>query len=321
MVPLSFWIGFHLAVFVFLAVDLGVIHRSPGEIHLREALVWSIVWIGAALAFNAGIYRYLGPERGLEFFTGYLIERALSIDNIFVFIVVFSFFGVPAVHQHRVLFWGILGALAFRGALIAAGAALLVRFHWMTFLFGAFLLITGVRLFFRRPEQIDVGRNPVLRLARRLLPVTEGYEGGAFLFQRAGRWTATPLLLVLLVVESADVAFALDSIPAIFAVTRSPFIVYTSNVFAILGLRASYFLMAALVPRLRYLSAGLAAVLVFIGLKMLGEPWFALTTGASLLTVVLLLSGAVAASLLAPPARGPRHGAGGGAAGPRSDFP
>ncbi|HKM90135.1 MAG TPA: TerC/Alx family metal homeostasis membrane protein [Candidatus Acidoferrales bacterium] len=303
MVPLSFWIGFHGLLLAFLALDLGVFHRAPKPVSLRDAAIWSVVWIVAALAFNAGVYAYLGPARGLEFFTGYLIERALSIDNIFVFVVVFSYFGVPGDHQHRVLFWGILGALGLRGALIAAGAVLLERFHWVNFLFGAFVLVTGVRFFFHRPEKIDVGRNPVLRLARRFLPVTQGYEGGAFLVKRAGGWAVTPLLLVLLVVESVDVAFALDSIPAIFAVTRVPFIVYTSNVFAILGLRASYFLMAALVPRLTYLSAGLAAVLVFIGLKMLGAAWFTMTTGVSLLIVLLLLGAAAGASLLAPAPR------------------
>src|SRR5271155_1272377 len=219
MVPLSFWIGFHAVLLAFLAVDLGVFHRTPKEVGIRAAAVWSVVWILAALAFNAGIYFHLGPSRGLEFFTGYLIERALSIDNLFVFVVVFSFFGVPAEHQHRVLFWGILGTLVLRGALIAAGAALVERFHWVNLLFGAFVLATGVRFFFHRPEKIDVGRNPVLRLARRFLPVTEGYEGGAFVVKRAGRWAITPLLCVLLVVESVDVAFALDSIPAIFAVT------------------------------------------------------------------------------------------------------
>jgi TerC family integral membrane protein len=300
MVPLSFWLGFHVALFIVLALDLGVFHRGPKAISLREAAAWSVVWVLAALAFNAGVYAYLGPARGLEFLTGYLIERALSIDNIFVFVVVFSYFGVPAEHHHRVLFWGILGALALRGGLIAAGAVLLERFQWVSYLFGAFVLATGVRFFFHQPEKIDVGRNPVLRLARRLLPVSGEYEGRAFLIRRAGRWIATPLLFVLLVVESVDVAFALDSIPAVFAVTHSPFIVYTSNVLAILGLRASYFLMAALVPRLSYLSAGLAAVLVFIGLKMLGQPWIAVSTGVSLLVVLALLAVAAGASLLSP---------------------
>jgi len=312
MIPLSFWIGFHVALLVFLALDLGVFHRRPGEIGLREAAIWSVVWIVAALAFNAGVYRYLGPERGLEFFTGYFIERTLSIDNIFVFVVVFSFFAVPPAHQHRLLVWGILGALVFRGVLIAAGAALLERFHWVSLLFGVFILLTGVKFFFHRPEEMNVTGNPMLRLARKLLPVTEEYEGGSFLVKRAGRLMATPLLLVLLVVESVDVAFALDSIPAIFAVTRSPFIVYTSNVFAILGLRASYFLLAGLVPKLRYLSTGLAAVLVFIGLKMLGDYWIPLSTGVSLLIVLMLLGVAVGASLLIPNARAQGDGAAGG---------
>ncbi|HMD32080.1 MAG TPA: TerC family protein [Candidatus Acidoferrales bacterium] len=304
MVPVSFWFIFHLVLLAFLALDLGVFHRNPHEVSTREAMIWSVVWIVVALGFNAGVYHYMGPDRGLEFFTGYVIERALSIDNIFVFVVVFSSFSVPAIHQHRVLVWGILGALAFRGALIGAGAALLERFHWLTIVFGAFILITGVRFFFHSPEKMDVRKNPVLRLARRFLPMTEEYAGGAFFVKQAGRWVATPLLLVLLLVESVDVAFALDSIPAIFAVTRVPFIVYTSNVFAILGLRASYFLLAALVPRLHYLSMGLAAVLVFIGIKMLAERWLSISTGVSLLTVALLLCVSVGASLVAPPRAG-----------------
>ena len=204
------------------------------------------------------------------------------------------------MQHHRVLFWGIFGALVLRGGLIAAGAALLERFQWVNYVFGTFVLITGVRFFFHSPEKVDVSRNPVLRLARRLLPVTEGYEGNEFLVKRDRRWMATPLLLVLLVVESVDLAFALDSIPSIFAVTRSPFVVYTSNVLAILGLRASYFLMAALVPRLVYLSAGLAAVLVFIGLKMLGQPWVEISTGISLAVVMAILAATAAASLMAP---------------------
>ena len=305
MVPVSFWVGFHLILFLFLALDLGVFHRNPHEVSTREAAFWTVIWTVAALLFNGWIYHYMGPERGLEFFTGYVIERALSIDNIFVFVVLFSFFSVPAKQQHRVLFWGILGALAFRGAMIAAGAALLERFHWLTFVFGAFILITGIKFFFHSPEKMNVGNNPVLRLARRLLPVTDTYHEGAFLIRESGRWLGTPLLLVLLLVESADVAFALDSIPAIFAVTRVPFIVYTSNVFAILGLRASYFLLAALVPRLRFLSIGLAAVLVFIGLKMLTEPWVPIGTGLSLIIVTVMLCLSVVASLLLPrPAQG-----------------
>ncbi|HVN10318.1 MAG TPA: TerC/Alx family metal homeostasis membrane protein [Patescibacteria group bacterium] len=300
MVPLSFWIGFHAVLLVLLGLDLGVFHRRPHEVSFREAAVWSVVWVVVAIAFNWGVYVYMGPRHGLEFFTGYVIERALSIDNIFVFVVVFAFFGVPAEFQHRVLFWGIFGALVMRGAFIAAGAALLARFHWVNYVFGAFVLFTGVRFFFHKPEKVDVGRNPALRLARRLLPVTEGYEGRSFLVKRGGQWLATPLLLVLLVVESVDVVFALDSIPSIFAVTQSPFIVYTSNVFAILGLRASYFLLAALVPRLVYLSAGLATVLVFIGVKMLVEPWMQISIGVSLGVVVSALVLTTVASLLAP---------------------
>jgi tellurite resistance protein TerC len=301
MVPFSAWAAFHVALFGFLSLDLGVFHRKNEPVGLRSAALWSCFWVLLALAFAAGVNYTLGPQRGLEFLTGYLIERALSLDNTFVFAVVFSFFAVPAGLQHRVLFWGILGALIFRGAFIAAGVTLLEHFSWLNLVFGAFVLITGVRFFFHRPENIRVERNPLLRLARRMLPVTAEYHGSQFIVRsEPGGWAVTPLLLVLLVVESADVAFALDSIPAIFSVTRDPFIVYTSNVFAILGLRASYFLIAALLARLRFINIGLSALLVFIGLKMLAEPWYRLSIGASLLIVLLLLVGMVAASLLAP---------------------
>lgn len=301
MVPLSAWAAFHVALFGFLALDLGVFHRKSEPVSLRSAALWSGFWVLLALAFAAGVHYALGPQRGLEFLTGYLIERALSLDNTFLFAVIFSFFGVPAGLQHRVLFWGILGALVFRGAFIAAGVVLLERFSWIDLVFGALVLVAGVRFFFHRPEDIQVGRNPLLRLAQRMLPATAEYHGSHFIVRRepAG-WAVTPLLLVLLVVESADVTFALDSIPAIFSVTHDPFIVYTSNVFAILGLRASYFLVAALLARLRFINAGLSAMLVFIGLKMLAEPWYRLSIGVSLLVVLFLLAGMVAASLLAP---------------------
>jgi tellurite resistance protein TerC len=274
-------IGFHLFVALMLALDLGVFHRHAHVVSMTEASVWSVVWVVLALAFAGGIWRWWdwwnpgqaehGPEKAVEFITGYLIEKSLSVDNLFVFLVIFRYFGVPAHLQHRVLVWGIVGALMLRAVLILAGAALLHAFDWMTYVFGAFLIYTGYKLFRSAEDDIDPARNPLLRLARRLLPVVDNYESPRFWVRRAGRWYATPLPLVLLVVESTDVVFAIDSIPAIFGVTRDPFIVYTSNVFAILGLRALYFLLAGILGRFRYLKVGLAAVLVFVGLKMLGE--------------------------------------------------
>jgi tellurite resistance protein TerC len=232
------WVGFNLFVLAMLALDLGIFHRKAHVVSLKEAAVWSIVWITLALVFNSGIYFWSGPEPALKFFTGYLIEKSLSVDNIFVFVLIFSAFSVPAAFQHRVLFWGILGALLMRGTLILAGSVLLNEFHWIIYVFGAFLILTGIKMAFQRHAEQHPEDNPLVRLVRRLLPMTNGYEGDRFFVRRAGKWLATPLLLVLLSVEFTDLIFAVDSIPAIFAVTQDPFIVYTSNVFAILGLRS-----------------------------------------------------------------------------------
>jgi tellurite resistance protein TerC len=274
-------IGFHLAIAFILVLDLGVFHRQSHVVSMTEAGIWSAVWVILALAFAGGIWygwhRWhpgspdQGPEKALAFITGYVIEKSLSVDNLFVFLVIFRYFGVPARLQHRVLVWGILGALILRALLILAGAALLHAFDWMIYLFGGFLIYTGYKLFRAAEDDIDPGRNPLLRLARRLLPVVDNYESSRFWVRRAGRWHATPLPLVLLVVESSDVVFAVDSIPAIFAVTKDPFIVYTSNIFAIMGLRALYFVLAGFLGRFRYLKVGLAVVLVFVGVKMLVE--------------------------------------------------
>lgn len=306
-VPVWLWIVFNLFVLLMLALDLGVFHRKAHAVSAKEALTWTSVWIGLALIFNAGIFffwhriipnsSYSNSEAALSFFTGYLIEKALSVDNIFVFILIFSFFAVPAVHQHRILFWGILGALVMRGALILAGAALLERFHWVIYLFGAFLIFTGVRMAFHRDEEIHPEKNPVVRFFRRLMPVTENFEGDKFFIRRAGAWMATPLFLVLLIIESTDLVFAVDSIPAIFAVTRDPFIVYTSNVFAILGLRALYFLLADVMDKFEYLKLGLSAVLTFVGVKMVIADLYKIPMGLSLIVVAGILAIAIAASL------------------------
>lgn len=288
---------FNLFVLAMLALDLGVFHRRAHAISLREATVWSAVWIGLSLAFNVGLYFWRGPEPALEFLTGYILEKSLSMDNVFVFAVIFTYMAVPAADQHKVLFWGVLGALIMRAAFIIAGVALISRFEWILYVFGVFLVVTGVRLFRQTHEEIHPERNPILRLARRVLPVTEGYEGAAFFVRRAGRLLATPLFLVLLMVETTDVLFATDSIPAVFAVTRDPFIVYTSNIFAILGLRALYFVLAGAITKFRYLRPGLSLILIFVGVKMLAVHYYKLPVGISLAVICSILAVSIGASL------------------------
>lgn len=292
------WVGFVAFILAMLALDLGVLNRKAHEISLREAAVWSAVWIGLALLFNAVLFFWQGSGVALEFFTAYLIEKSLSVDNIFVFVVIFASFGVPAAYQHRVLFWGILGALVMRGALIALGITLLSLFDWVLYVFGVFLVITGVRLAFRREQTIHPNKNPLVRLAQRILPVTDSYEGTRFFVRRSGQLAATPLLLVLILIESTDLLFALDSIPAVLAITVDPFIVYTSNVFAILGLRSLYFLLARSVQRFRYLNVGLAAILAFVGVKMLLHDIVHIPISVSLGGIAAILVVTIAASLV-----------------------
>ena len=301
----ALWIGFTAFVLVLLALDLGVFHRKAHAVRVREALLWTGIWIALAMVFNLGVYFRFGSERALEFLTGYVIEKALSIDNLFVFLVVFSYFSVPPALQHRVLFWGILGALIMRVAFIVVGAALLQAFHWVMYVFGGFLVFTGIKLLLQRKAEVHPERNPVLRLFRRIVPAASDYHGTRFLVRQAGRWYATPLLMVLVVIEAADIVFAVDSIPAIFAVTSDPFIVYTSNIFAILGLRALYFALAAMMGRFHYLKVGLGLVLAFVGAKMVIADLYEIPIVVSLAVVVALLSGSVAVSLLRPPANLP----------------
>lgn len=305
------WAGFTAAVIALLAVDLLVFHRRVHEVGSREALAWSAGWVGLALLFNLGIYRWFGHRHGLEFFTGYLIELALSVDNLFVFILIFSTFGVPAAYQHRVLFWGILGAQVMRAVFILLGAALLTAFHWVVFLFGGFLVYTGVKILFSRGTEVHPERNPVLKLFGKVIPSIPEFDGPRFLTKRKGRWVATALLPVLVVVEATDVVFAVDSIPAIFAVTKDPFIVYTSNIFAILGLRSFYFLLASAMGKFRYLKIGLGIVLLFVGVKMVVSEWVHVPIEWSLLVVVAVLGGSVAASVLRSATR-VEHSRGGG---------
>ena len=291
------WIGFTIFVLAMLALDLGVFHRRAHAISIKEALLWSIVWMALAFTFNAGVYSWFGATRGLEFLTGYLIEKALAVDNIFVFAVIFSYFAVPVAYQHRVLFWGILGALVLRAIFIVLGAALLQKFHWVIYIFGAFLILTGVKLLLQGDDEIHPERNPVFRLFKRMVRSVSEYHSGQFFLSKNGKWYATPLLLVLVSIEVTDVIFALDSIPAIFAVTSDPFIVYTSNIFAILGLRSLYFLLAGVMHKFQYLKIGLALVLAFVGTKMVLADIYKIPIAASLGVVAALITGSVILSL------------------------
>lgn len=299
-----FWLLFNLAVVGLLAVDLLLFHRKPHEVSTHEAAGWSAVWVGLALLFNAGIYLYAGSEPALAFFSGYLIEKSLAVDNIFVFVLIFSALAVPRAIQHRVLFVGVVSALALRGAMIAGGSYLFERFDWILYLFGAFLVVTALRMVRREEQTIDPEQQVLVRLVRRLVPVTQGYRGTRFLLREQGKLAATPLLIALLLVEGADLIFALDSIPAIFAVTQDPFLVYSSNIFAVLGLRSLYFLLDGMIERFHLLKYGLAAVLAFVGAKMLISGVYHIPTGLSLAVIVTVLAASVAASLRLPAAGG-----------------
>ncbi len=295
------WIGFNVFVLAMLALDLGVFHRKCHVVTFRESMTWTVVWIGLALLFNLGIWHYAGSAKAVEFFTGYVIEKSLSVDNVFVFALLFSYFAVPAQFQHKVLFWGVLGALVMRAIMIAVGAALITKFAWIIYVFGGFLILTGLKMIFKREEEIHPERNPVVRLFKKFMPVTPDYRGDRFFVVENGVRMATPLFVVLLLVEISDLIFAVDSIPAIFAVTTDPFIVYTSNVFAILGLRSLYFALAGVMDKFHYLKVGLGVVLAFVGVKMLlaHSPW-KIDTLVSLGVIVAILAASVVMSLLRP---------------------
>jgi tellurite resistance protein TerC len=300
MGTLSRWFAFNLFILIALALDLGVFHRKPHKIKLKEAALWSGIWIFLATLFGIGVWYWSGAQRGLEYFTGYIIEKALSVDNLFVFLVIFRLYHVEERIQHRVLAWGIIGALIMRGILIAVGAELVSKFQWVLVLFGAFLIYTGIRMLQTREKDVHYEKNPLFRFASRHLPVTKTYQGERFVVKEAGRRMFTPLFLVLLIVEITDVTFAVDSIPAIFGITQDAFIVYTSNVFAILGLRALYFLLADVLEYFRYLSVGLAAVLIFVGGKMIADLWLHISVTMSLGIVATLLIAAMLFSLVQP---------------------
>jgi tellurite resistance protein TerC len=293
------WIAFLAFIIFLLALDLGVFHREAHEVSRKEALTWSAIWVGMALLFNAGVFWFMGTQAGIEWLTGYLVEKSLAIDNVFVFLMIFSAFAVPAMYQHRVLFWGVLGALVMRAFLIAFAGALLGTFHWIIYVFGAFLIFTGYKFLRGGHETPSLEKNRLVQLVRRFYPVTEGYEGQRFVIRRNGILYVTPLLLVLILVETTDLVFAVDSIPAIYAITSDPFIVFTSNIMAILGLRALYFVLAGYLAGLRYLKPGLAAILIFVGTKMLLVDVYKIPPLVSLGVIIAILTLAVGASVVA----------------------
>jgi tellurite resistance protein TerC len=300
--PIHVWIVFAVTTAVALLIDLGIFHRKNHVIGLREALLESAGWISVSLLFNLWLYYSQGPQVGVEFLTGYLVEKSLSVDNIFVFLLIFQAFHVPAQSQHKVLFLGVLGALVMRAIFVLAGVELLQSFHAVLYVFGALLLLTGLKMFWPSKRVIRPDRNPLVLMARRIIPVTDHFEGERFFVKQAGKRIATPLFLALVAVEAMDIIFAVDSVPAVLAITRNAFIVYSSNVFAILGLRALYFALADLLPRFRFLHQGLAAILVFVGAKMTLSEWFPVTAPISLGVIVGILAITVAASLLFPAA-------------------
>lgn len=292
------FVVFNLFILAMLALDLGIFNRKAHTVTVKEAIIWSIVWTVLALIFNAGVFVVAGSIMGLEFLTGYLIERALSFDNIFVFVLIFSYFGVPSHLHHKALFWGVLGALITRSLFIAAGTALIAQFDWVLYIFGAILVVSGWKMMTQKGTEVHPEKNVFIRVARKLFPVTTGYESSRFVLRREGKLFITPLFLVIITLETTDIVFAVDSIPAVFGVTRDPFIVYSSNVFAILGLRATYFLLAGVMDTFYYLSHGLSLILIFIGAKMLLGNVIHVSVTVSLLVVAVILTAAITSSLI-----------------------
>jgi tellurite resistance protein TerC len=297
---LLLWIVFNIFVLFMLALDLGVFHRKDHVVTIRESIIWTAVWIVMALLFNVGIYWFMGTETALDYLAGYLIEKSLSVDNIFVFLLIFQYFQVDRKFQHKVLFWGILGALVMRFLFIFAGVTLIERFDWIIYVFGAFLIYTGIKLGMQKDKEVHPERNPIINLLRRFIPITREYHGSKFFIRKMGRLFATPMFVVLVVIETTDVVFALDSIPAILGITHDPFIVYSSNVFAILGLRALYFAMSGIMQLFHYLHYGLAAILSFVGVKMCIAEFYHIPTIYALAFIGLVLTGSVVASLIWP---------------------
>ena len=295
------WIGFNVFVLAMLALDLGVFHKKCHVVTFKESMAWTVVWVALAMIFNAWLWKTYGPQKGLEFFTGYVIEKSLSVDNVFVWAMLFSYFAVPAMYQHKILFWGVIGALIMRAGMIFLGAALITKFAWIIYIFGAFLILTGLKMIFKKEEEIHPEKNPVVRWFKRFMPVTQEFRGEKFFVVENGVRMATPLFVVLILVEITDLIFAVDSIPAIFAVTKDPFIVYTSNVFAILGLRSLFFALSGVMDKFHYLKIGLGVVLTFVGVKMiLAHTEYKIDTVASLVVIVAILTASIVASLIRP---------------------
>ena len=294
-----FWIAFTLFVILMLAIDLGVFHRKSHAVSFKESLAWTVVWVGLAMLFSAVVYFWKGPEKSIEFLTGYIIELSLSVDNLFVFILIFSYFHVPPQYQHKVLFWGILGALIMRVIFIFAGVALITKFHWIIYVFGAIIIFSGIKMLFQKDKKIEPDKNPIIRLVKKMLPVTNEYHGDKFFVRiQKGVLAATPLFIVLIFVEITDLIFAVDSIPAILAITTDTFIVFTSNVFAILGLRSLYFALAGMINLFRFLHIGLSFILIFIGLKMVLSDVYKIPIEYALVAVISILLASIAASLI-----------------------
>jgi len=292
------WVLFTVFILAMLALDLGVFNRKSHEVSVKEALAWSAVWLALALVFNVIVYFWQGKEVAVQFFTGYIVEKSLSVDNIFVFLQVFAFFSVPAIYQHKILFWGVLGAIIMRAIFIFAGVALIAKFHWIIYVFGGFLVLTGIKMALSKNKEMHPERNPVIRLLKRFVPLSHENENGRFLVRKGGILMATPLLLVLIVIETTDVIFAVDSIPAILAITTDPFIVYSSNLFAIMGLRALFFALAGVIKKFHYIHYGLAAILAFVGVKMLISEVYKLPSLAALAVIAAILVMSVAASVI-----------------------
>jgi len=297
------WIGFAVFVITMMALDLGVFHRSAHEVRFKEALGWSVTWISLAFIFNIGVYIWRGPQAAIEFTTAYLIEESLSVDNLFVFLLIFNYFRVPRRFQHSVLFWGIVGVLIMRGIFIALGISLIHHFEWVIYVFGGMLMVTGIKLAFEKDKEIEPEKNIILKLFRRIMPITDRCDNGEFFIRQDGRLFATPLMVVLIVVETTDVIFAVDSIPAVLAITTDPFIVYTSNIFAILGLRSLYFVLSNVLELFHHLHYGLSVILVFIGTKMLMSHFYKIPTGVSLLVIVITLAISIITSIVWPEAK------------------
>ena len=299
-IPVLYWIIFNVFILLMLFLDLGVFHKQEHEVKMKEAFTWTLVWVAAALIFNVLVYFYLGEKPAIEFFTGYLIEKSLSMDNIFVFVVIFEYFKIPMIHQHRVLFFGILGAVVFRALFIFTGVTLVSKFHWLLYVFGAFLVFTGIKLSFSSEKEADFENSLVARFTKKIIPMTNTLHGSKFFIIENGKRLATPLFLALLIIEASDILFALDSIPAIMAITLDPFIIYTSNIFAILGLRSLYFVLKNLVDRFHYLKYGLSLILVFVGVKMLMIDIYKIPTLYSLLFIASMLTLPILASFYFP---------------------